>query len=50
MKKIAACYIRVSTDDQTELSPSSQLEALQEYADSHGYIIPEEYVFKDDGI
>ncbi|MCI7334723.1 MAG: recombinase family protein, partial [Oscillospiraceae bacterium] len=50
MKKIAACYIRVSTDDQTELSPSSQLEALQEYADSHGYIIPEEYVFKDEGI
>ena len=50
MKKIAACYIRVSTDDQTELSPSSQLVALQEYADSHGYIIPEEYVFKDEGI
>ena len=50
MKRIAACYIRVSTDDQTELSPSSQLEALKEYADNHDYIIPEEYIFKDEGI
>ena len=50
MKKKAACYIRVSTDEQTELSPSSQLEALKEYADAHGYIIPKEYVFKDEGI
>lgn len=50
MKKIAACYIRVSTDDQTELSPSSQLEALKEYAEAHDYIIPEEYIFKDEGI
>lgn len=50
MKRIAACYIRVSTDDQTELSPSSQLEALREYADNHDYIIPEEYIFKDEGI
>lgn len=50
MKKIAACYIRVSTDDQTELSPSSQLEALKEYAEAHDYIIAEEYIFKDEGI
>lgn len=50
MKKIAACYIRVSTDDQTELSPDSQLEALKEYAETHDYIIPEEYIYKDEGI
>ncbi len=50
MKKIAACYIRVSTDDQTELSPDSQLNALKDYADCHGYIIPDEYIFKDEGI
>lgn len=50
MKRIAACYIRVSTDDQTELSPASQLEALKDYADAHDYIIPEEYIFKDEGI
>lgn len=50
MKKIAACYIRVSTDEQTELSPDSQLEALKDYAAAHDYSIPEEYIFKDEGI
>lgn len=46
----AACYIRVSTDRQTELSPESQLEEIQKFAKQHGYIIPREYVFRDDGI
>ncbi|MGN1195870.1 MAG: recombinase family protein [Acutalibacteraceae bacterium] len=50
MKKIAACYIRVSTDDQIELSPESQLIEIRKYADAHGYYIPDEYVFKDEGI
>lgn len=48
--KIAAAYIRVSTDDQTEYSPDSQLKAIREYAKRNGYIIPDEYVYQDDGI
>lgn len=48
--KIAAAYIRVSTDDQTELSPDSQIKKIHEYAKAHGYIVPEEYIFHDDGI
>ena len=48
--KIAAAYIRVSTDDQTELSPDSQIKQIREYAKSHDYIVPEEFIFRDDGI
>ena len=48
--KTAAAYIRVSTDDQTEYSPSSQLEKIQDYAKKNGYIIPSEYIYIDEGI
>ena len=48
--KIAAAYIRVSTDDQTELSPDSQIKQIREYARTHDYIVPDELVFRDDGI
>lgn len=48
--KIAAAYIRVSTDDQIELSPDSQLKQIRDYAKKNGYIVPPEYVFQDDGI
>lgn len=48
--QIAACYIRVSTDDQTEFSPDAQLHAIREYAKKNDLIIPEEYIFKDEGI
>lgn len=48
--KIAAAYIRVSTEDQTELSPDSQVKKIHEYAKAHGYIVPDEYIFHDDGI
>lgn len=48
--KTAAAYIRVSTADQTELSPDSQLKVVRDYAKAHGFIIPNEYVFRDDGI
>lgn len=30
--KIGAAYIRVSTEDQTEYSPDSQLKAIMNYA------------------
>lgn len=48
--KSAAAYIRVSTADQAELSPESQLKVIREYADKNGYIIPEEYIYRDVGI
>ncbi len=48
--KIAAVYIRVSTEEQTEYSPEAQLVELQNYAQSHQYHIPEEYIFIDQGI
>lgn len=48
--KIAACYIRVSTDDQAEYSPQSQLKEIRKYAELHGYYIPDEYIFTDEGI
>ncbi len=48
--KIAACYIRVSTDDQLEYSPDSQLKVILDYAAKNGYIIPDEYIFRDEGI
>ena len=46
----AAAYIRVSTDSQTELSPDSQIKLINEYAKNHGYFVPKEYIFRDDGI
>ena len=48
--KIAAAYIRVSTEDQVEYSPDSQLRAIQSYAEKNGYYIPEQYIFIDEGI
>ena len=48
--KTAAAYIRVSTDDQVEYSPDSQLKAIRKYAKEHGLILPEEFIFIDEGI
>ena len=48
--KTAAAYIRVSTDDQVEYSPASQLEKIRDYAKRNGYILPDEYIFVDEGI
>lgn len=48
--KTAAAYIRVSTEEQTEYSPESQLRAIREYARRGGYILPEKYIFMDEGI
>ena len=46
--KIAAAYIRVSTDDQLEYSPDSQLEKIREYAEQNGMALPEEFIFRED--
>lgn len=48
--RTAAAYIRVSTDDQVEYSPDSQLKAIREYARKNDMILPEEFVFIDEGI
>ena len=46
--KTAAAYIRVSTDDQVELSPASQLVEIRKWASANGYFVPDEYVFVDE--
>lgn len=48
--KIAAAYIRVSTEDQAEYSPDAQLVEIRKYAASHGYLIPQEFIYVDEGI
>ena len=48
--KIAAAYIRVSTEEQTELSPDSQVKLIREYAKKNDFIVPDEFIFHDDGI
>lgn len=48
--RIAAAYIRVSTEDQTEFSPDSQLKEIRKYAKAHDLILPDEYIFADEGI
>lgn len=48
--KIGAAYIRVSDERQDEYSPDSQLKKIRECASKDGYVIPDEYVFYDDGI
>lgn len=48
--KTAAAYIRVSTEDQIEFSPDSQLKAIRKYAKEHDLILPEEFIFADEGI
>lgn len=49
--KTAAAYIRVSTNDQLEYSPDSQLKCIRDYAEQNGYLLPQEYIFReDDGV
>ena len=43
--QIGAAYIRVSTDDQTELSPDAQLRVIKAEATRDGFVIPPEYIF-----
>lgn len=43
--EIGAAYARVSTDDQTELSPDAQIRVITDAAKADGYLIPEEFIF-----
>jgi len=50
MTKPAAIYARVSSDRQKENHTiASQLAALMEYAETHGYMVPPEWRFQDEG-
>ena len=48
--KTAAVYIRVSTDDQTEHSPESQLNEIKKYAERNDILVDPDYIFTDAGI
>lgn len=48
--RLAAAYIRVSTDDQIEFSPESQLKAIKDYAQKNEMSLPEKFIFSDEGI
>ncbi len=48
--KTAAAYIRVSTEDQMEFSPDSQLKKIQEYAARHHLTLPKQQIYLDEGI
>ena len=48
--KVAAAYIRVSTEDQIEYSPDSQLQELRSYAERHDMVLDPSHVYIDAGI
>ena len=50
VETIAACYIRVSTEDQTEYSPGAQKRALEHYARQHGMTLSPDHIYIDAGI
>ncbi len=50
MYQHGACYIRVSTDDQTEYSPDAQLKAIKDYAKKNDIILTKEHIYMDEGI
>ena len=48
--KIAAIYARVSSDQQKEANTiASQTAAVIDFAQSHGYSVPADLLFEDDG-
>jgi site-specific DNA recombinase len=50
MSRPAAIYARVSSDRQKENHTiTSQTAALKEYAQTHDYLVPAEWVFEDEG-
>lgn len=46
----AAAYIRVSTEDQEDLSPDVQLQLIRDYARENKLLLLAEHVYQDDGI
>lgn len=48
--RTAAAYLRVSTEKQDEYSLDSQLKLIRDYAARNDFLVPDEFVFTDDGI
>ena len=48
--KIAAAYLRVSTDMQTEFSPEAQLEDIIKYCQKENIMLPKENIFIESGL
>lgn len=48
--QFAAVYIRVSTEEQAELSPETQLEKIREHARREGIVILQDHIYIDAGI
>ncbi len=48
--QFGSAYIRVSTDDQIELSPESQLEEIRKYAQREGILLLDDQIYIDAGI
>lgn len=48
--RFAAAYIRVSTEDQADLSPDAQLREIKKYAAAHNLILDPAHVYADEGI
>lgn len=44
---IGAAYIRVSTDDQLDLSPDSQLDEIKKYATANDIVLSPDYIFME---
>ena len=44
---IGAAYIRVSTDDQLDLSPDSQLDEIKKYATANDMVLSPDYIFME---
>lgn len=45
----AAAYIRVSTEDQIEFSPASQLSHIRTYAEQQKLFLPDSFLYMDEG-
>ena len=48
--RLGACYIRVSTEEQAEYSPDSQLREIKEFAAHHNIVLLNEHIYIDTGI
>lgn len=51
MKRVAAIYARVSSDRQKEdHTIASQTQAVMDYAKAHDYLVPQDWIFEDEGV
>ena len=48
--RIGAAYIRVSTEEQLEFSPDSQLKKIREFAAAQGIALSDDHIYREDGI